>query len=418
MAVPEFTPPESPKPRARSLHRHDVVAKHQSDIDSLRLIGTTRFEPLSDVKNILVTGGAGFIGGWVTRHLTVQYPEYNVVCFDKLDKVASLSNVGCLKDFPNFHFEQGNLTDQATVSRVLDEHDIDCVLHFAACSHVQNSFKDPSSFTLNNVVATQRLLDAVRHHGRVRRFIHVSTDEVYGDAVDEFVDETKQFMPTNPYSASKAAAEMYVWAYSKSFGIPVVVVRSNNVYGPGQYPEKIIPRFYTLLSKQQPLTIQGSGLNVRRYLYGADAADGFDTLLHKGVVGEAYNIKSGSSVTNLEVAVRMLELFGYSPQDFMHRLAWIADRPFNDHDYRVDGSKLEALGWRQRVPFADGLRATVDWYRKNLLVWWPDATETVSVTSSATVRCDARGGHGEVKGVSHEVTVEEISGSSSPVAMD
>lgn len=135
---------------------------------------------------------------------------------------------------------QGNLTDQAAVSSLLAEHDIDCVMHFAACSHVQNSFEDPSSFTLNNVVATQRLLDAVRHHGgpgRLRRFIHVSTDEVYGDAVDEFVDETKQFMPTNPYSASKAAAEMYVWAYAKSFGIPALVVRSNNVYGPCQYPE-------------------------------------------------------------------------------------------------------------------------------------------------------------------------------------
>lgn len=145
---------------------------------------------------------------------------------------------------------QGNLTDQAAVSRLLAEHDVDCVMHFAASSHVQNSFEDPSSFTLNNVVGTQRLLDAVRHHagpGRVRRFIHISTDEVYGDAVDYSVDETEQFMPTNPYSASKAAAEMYVWAYAKSFGIPVLVVRSNNVYGPCQYPES---KPYTLLPMQ------------------------------------------------------------------------------------------------------------------------------------------------------------------------
>lgn len=191
-------------------------------------------------------------------------------------------------------------------------------------------------------------------------------------------------------------------------------------------PAEIIPRFYTLLSEQQPLTIQGSGLNVRRYLYGADAADGFDTLLHKGSVGEAYNLNSAFAVTNLEVAVRMLELFGYSPQiDFRHRLAWIADRPFNDHDYRVDGSKLEALGWRQRVPFAEGLRATVGWYRKNINMWWPDVTKTISLTSTATIRDGTRSQvgnkkvngnvNGNVNGLSDEATITEISGASSPV---
>lgn len=166
----------------------------------------------------------------------MQYPEYKIVCFDKLDKVASLANVSCLDAYPNFHFVQGDLLDEHVVSSVLAEHNIDCILHFAACSHVQNSFDDPSTFTLNNVVATQRLLDAVRHHS-VRLFLHVSTDEVYGDADEEYVDETKQFLPTNPYAASKAAAEMYCWAYSKSFDIPLMVARSNNVYGPCQYPE-------------------------------------------------------------------------------------------------------------------------------------------------------------------------------------
>lgn len=159
---------------------------------------------------------------------------------------------------------------------------------------------------------------------------------------------------------------------------------------------------------------------MRRYLYGADAADGFDTLLHKGVVGEPYNLNSAFAVTNLEVAVRMLELFGYSPQrDFRHRLAWIADRPFNDHDYRVNGSKLEALGWRQRVPFAEGLRTTVNWYRKNMLVWWPDVTKTISVTSTATFCGDMRShvGNNKVKNVSDEVTITEISGASSPTVL-
>ena len=387
-------------------------------------------------------------GSWVTRHLTVRYPEYKIICFDKLDVVSSFANIRCLEAFPNFHFVQGNLMDQDALSNVFAGHDIDCVMHFAACSHVQNSFEDPSSFTYNNVVATQRLLDTVRHHGRLQRFVHVSTDEVYGDAEDEFVDETQQFMPTNPYSASKAAAEMYVWAYAKSFNIPALVVRSNNVYGPCQYPEskintlffacavfsvimhsnrvsrpaEIIPRFYTLLSDQQPLTIQGSGLNVRRYLYGADAADGFDTLLHKGIVGEAYNLSSSFALTNLEVAVRMLELFGYSPQnDFRHRLAWIADRPFNDHDYRVNGSKLEVLGWRQRVPFAKGLSATVSWYRNNMHAWWPDVAKTIDATSTATTCGDmsrSHVGNSKLNGVRDEVAFVETSGASSPVVLD
>lgn len=173
----------------------------------------------------------------MTRHLTVRYPEYKIICYDKLDEVSSLANIRCLEAFPNFHFHQGDLNDEKVVSRLLSDYNVDCVMHFAACSHVQNSFDSPCTFTLNNVVGTQRLLDAVRHYGGVRRFVHVSTDEVYGEAMEDSIDETKQFMPTNPYSASKAAAEMYVWAYAKSFNIPALVVRSNNVYGPCQYPE-------------------------------------------------------------------------------------------------------------------------------------------------------------------------------------
>ncbi|KAK0637390.1 dTDP-D-glucose 4,6-dehydratase-like protein [Bombardia bombarda] len=372
MAPREVTPPDSPK----AWKPHTLIVEHPRDDETLSLIGISRFQPRDDIKNILITGGAGFIGSWVTRHLTVQYPEYNIVCFDKLDRVASLANISCLKPFPNFSFVQGDIASSDAMSHALATHNIDCVMHFAASSHVQNSFDDAASFTHNNVVGTQVLLDCVRHHGRVKRFVHVSTDEVYGETNGEFLNETHQFLPTNPYSASKAAAEMYVHAYSKSFDIPVIIVRSNNVYGPCQYPEKIIPKFFSLLSSQKPLTIQGSGLNSRRYLYGADAADAFDMVLHKGEVREAYNVGSAFEITNLEVAVRMLQLFGYSPQaDFAKRLYWIEDRPFNDYDYRVDGSKLQALGWRQQTSFEDGLAATVEWYRKNMYIWWPSETE-------------------------------------------
>ena len=184
---------------------------------------------------------------------------------------------------------------------------------------------------------------------------------------------------------------------------------------------EIIPRFFTLLSDQQPLTIQGSGLHVRRYLYGADAADGFDTVLHKGAVGEAYHLSSSSALTNLEVAVRMLELFGYSPQiDFHHRLVWIADRPFNDQDYRVNGSKLEVLGWRQRVSFADGLSATVSWYRRNIHAWWPDMAKTSNTASMATTVGDMSRDHvsdSKLNGARDELGFEETSAGSSPVVV-
>lgn len=262
-------------------------------------------------------------------------------------------------------------------------------MHFAASSHVQNSFSDGATFTINNVVGTQTLLEAMRDHGKIARFIHVSTDEVYGETNGDFVDETKQFLPTNPYSASKAAAEMYVHAYSKSFNIPTIIVRSNNVYGPCQFPEskckhiiiasvaaidihaEIIPTFFNLLSEQKPIKIQGSGLHSRRYLYGGDAADGFDTVLHKGVIGDAYNVGSSYELTNMEVAIRMLEHFGLDPAtQFKDKLQWGPDRPFNDADYRVDGTKLRSLGWSQATPFDNGLNNTVKWYRRHLHDWW------------------------------------------------
>jgi dTDP-glucose 4,6-dehydratase len=246
----EYTPPDSPKWKSRS-----IVLEHPTDSDTLALIGNGKLSCRSDIKNILITGGAGFMyvdfnlpddgssntlglrGSWVTRHLTVQYPEYNIICFDKLDRVSSLANISCLRQLDHFTFIEGDITSVKAVSQTLSTHDVDCVMHFAASSHVQHSFEDAATFTHNNVIGTQILLDCVRRHGRVNRFVHVSTDEVYGETNGETVDETHQFLPTNPYSASKAAAEMYVHAYAKSFKISAIMIRSNNVYGPCQYPE-------------------------------------------------------------------------------------------------------------------------------------------------------------------------------------
>ncbi|KAJ5378513.1 dTDP-D-glucose 4-6-dehydratase [Penicillium cosmopolitanum] len=337
------------------------------------LTGLCKFPPLPNLKTILVTGGAGFIGSWVTRHLVRQYAEtYNVICLDKMDVVASLNNILDLFTCTNFRFLHCDLNDQHTVLFALQSYSVDCVLHFAASSHVQNSFNDPFTFTQNNVLGTQSLLEAVRSYGKIQRFIHVSTDEVYGETNGQVAMENSTPMrPTNPYSASKAAAEMYAMAYQKSFGLPIIIVRSNNVYGPGQYPEKIIPRFAGLMLKGQNLTLQGNGDNARRFLYGADAADAFDTILHKGEIGEIYNVDSSYEVSNRKVAAMMLALFGHDPvKDFGNMITWLPDRPFNDNDYAVDGNKLQALGWKQRINFDSGLEMTVDWYKKNMATWW------------------------------------------------
>ncbi|KAE8389602.1 dTDP-D-glucose 4,6-dehydratase [Aspergillus alliaceus] len=356
------TPDTSVSPSERS----------ETPIDTF-LTGLCKFEPLPNVRTILITGGAGFIGSWVTRHLVRQYAEtYNVICLDKMDVVASLNNILDLFTCPNFRFLHCDLNDQDTVLFALQTYRVDCVLHFAASSHVQNSFSDPFTFTRNNVLGTQSLLEAVRSYGKVTRFIHVSTDEVYGETNGQMATEAFTPMrPTNPYSASKAAAEMYVMAYQKSFGLPAIIVRSNNVYGPGQYPEKIIPRFTGLMLKGHKLTLQGNGDNARRFLYGADAADAFDTILHKGEVGEIYNVDSRYEITNRKVAAMILELFGHDPvKGFSNMVAWLPDRPFNDNDYAVDGSKLQALGWTQKINFDTGLAMTVDWYRKHMATWW------------------------------------------------
>ncbi|KAJ5178897.1 dTDP-D-glucose 4-6-dehydratase [Penicillium capsulatum] len=339
---------------------------------AIQLTGVGQHEPLQNVSNILITGGAGFIGSWLTRHLVAQYSHaYTVICLDRLDTVASLNNIKSLFSAPNFRFVPGNINDTRKVQSILDTYKIDCVIHFAASSHVQKSFVDPFIFTYDNVVGTHSLLEAMRRHQRITRFIHVSTDEVYGETNDHKVDEHGHFGPTNPYSASKAAAEMYVMAYRQSFGLPAIVVRSNNVYGPCQYPEKIIPTFTSLLIAGEKLTIQGDGLHTRCYLHGSDAADAFDTILHKGQIGETYNIESDYEVSNREVAARMLGLFGHDAvHDFDDYVQWIANRPFNDSCYRVDGSKLKQLGWRQRVDFPSGLAQTVEWYKGNVDTWW------------------------------------------------
>ncbi|KAF2106685.1 hypothetical protein BDV96DRAFT_507445 [Lophiotrema nucula] len=347
------------------------------------LKGSTKFEPLVDARNILVTGGAGFIACWFVRHLVLTYPDsYNVISFDKLDYCATLNNTRIIDGRPNFTFEQGDITSPSDVKKVLRKHEIDTIFHFAAQSHVDLSFGNSYQFTNTNVYGTHVLLERAREHG-VNRFIHISTDEVYGDVPKDAADlaETSILAPTNPYSASKAAAEMMVSAYRSSFNLPLITVRSNNVYGPHQFPEKIIPKFIMLLQRRSKLLLHGDGSPTRRYVYAGDIVDALDTIFHKGTIGQIYNIASKDEISNLDICHRLLALFSvpHETQEQLER--WVQnteDRPFNDQRYATDGSKLAALGWTPKTMFDEGLKITVDWYRRFGEAWWGDISRVLT----------------------------------------
>ncbi|KAL8899007.1 MAG: hypothetical protein Q9192_001788 [Flavoplaca navasiana] len=337
--------------------------------DAPILKGTTQFDPLPDVGTIMITGGAGFIGSWLVRHLVLTYPQYRIICFDKLDYCATLNNHSILDSQPNFSFFQGDVSSPADVTACLEQHKVDTIFHFAAQSHVDLSFGNSYGFTATNVYGTHVMLECAKA-AQIRRFVHISTDEVYGEVDEDSEDlmESSILAPTNPYAASKAAAEMLVNAYWKSFKLPVMIARSNNVYGPHQYPEKVIPKFSCLLQRGQKVVLHGDGKHTRRYLFAGDAADAFDTILHKGLIGQIYNIGSADEISNLTLCSKLLKEFGLSESD-----DWIShsqDRPFNDRRYAVNGQKLCDLGWQQQTPFAEGLKTTVEWYRKYGEQWW------------------------------------------------
>ncbi|KAI8061704.1 hypothetical protein BC940DRAFT_245013 [Gongronella butleri] len=334
---------------------------------------------LHDISSILVTGGAGFIGSFLVRKLVALYPQFHVYVVDKLDYCGSLHNLRAVKEFPNYTFIKGDITSSDFMSFILKEKKIDVIFHLAAQTHVDNSFGDSFEFTKNNVMGTHVMLEAAKVHN-VRRFIHVSTDEVYGEVVSrvspDCVEDT-MLAPSNPYSATKAAAECLVKAYYMSFGLPIMITRSNNVYGPYQYPEKITSKFVCSLLRGGKCYIHGDGANSRKYLYAADVADALDVIFHKGKVGETYNIGSAFEISNLDFAKRLIRLFGYAEDAIPQHLEFVPDRAFNDQRYAVDYSKLERLGWKPRMPFDEGLRKTIEWYRNRTDEWWGDISSAL-----------------------------------------
>ena len=327
---------------------------------------------------LLVTGGCGFIGSGFCRRLQKQHPYMTLVNLDFLYPCSTVA-ADLTESKDNYVFVKGDIKDRALLDKLLTDHSIDTVVHFAAQSHVDTSFTNPMLYTQDNVIGTHTLLEACRAYGKITRFVHISTDEVYGEnhaGAGTAFTETSLLKPTNPYAASKASAEMFVHSYIHSYNMPIIVIRSNNVYGPGQFPEKVIPKFMFQLLDGKKLTLQGSGNQLRSFLHVEDAVDAVLCVMFQGEVGEIYNISSIDELSIRDLAKQMLAEL--SPGELLDdRIVYVEDRHFNDKRYWIESEPLKRLGWKQRVPFSEGLRSTIDWFRKvDRSTYWSSSTST------------------------------------------
>ena len=324
---------------------------------------------------LLVTGGAGFIGSNFIFYWIKNHPEDRVVCLDKLTYAGNRATLVPVLEHPSFRFVQGDICDREAVDRLFGEERPQAVMNFAAESHVDRSIQDPGVFLQTNVLGTQVLLDACRAHGGVR-FHQVSTDEVYGDLPldrpDLLFTEDSPLRPSSPYSASKAGADLLVFAYGRTYGLPVTVSRCSNNYGPYQFPEKLIPRMIVRALAGKTLPVYGGGENVRDWLHVDDHCAALDAILQKGRAGEVYNIGGRSERTNLEIVGLICCRLEVPPEQVVH----VADRKGHDKRYAIDSGKLsQQLGWRPQVPFEAGIEETINWYLDHRYWWEPLAGE-------------------------------------------
>ena len=315
------------------------------------------------MKNLLITGGAGFIGSNFVRYMLDKYPGYHVIVYDKLTYAGNLDNLLDVKDDPRYAFVHGDICDAAKVEAVVQEHDIDAVVNFAADTHVDRSLMEPGSFIQTDVYGTYVLLEVARKFV-LERVHQVSTDEVYGQVLEGSSLETDTLVTRSPYSASKAGGDLMCTAYFVSFGLPVTITRGSNNIGPFQYPEKVVPLFITNAIDDIPLPLYGDGRQQRDYQYVLDHCQGIDVVLHQGVPGETYNLGTGVETENIVMARLILDLLG-KPYSLIQR---ITDRPGHDRRYSLNCDKIAALGWRSRHSFEDALEKTVRWYVDN--EWW------------------------------------------------
>lgn len=309
---------------------------------------------------LLVTGGAGFIGSCFVRHILNKHKGYKVINLDALTYAGNIENLDDIKENPDYTFVKGNICDRNLVRDLIKE--VDCVVNFAAESHVDNSIKHPEIFIETNVQGTLNLLQASRECG-VERYLQVSTDEVYGTlGKTGYFYETTPLAPNSPYSASKAGADMLVRAYFETYKLPVLNTRCSNNYGPYQYPEKLIPFFISRLLKGEKVPVYGDGMNVRDWLYVYDHCEAIDTVLHKGRVGEVYNIGGHNEKTNMEITRLILNAMGKDEGS----IEYVADRLGHDRRYAISNDKITSeLGWKPSVTFEEGIKLTIDWYLNN-----------------------------------------------------
>lgn len=323
---------------------------------------------------ILVTGGCGFIGSNYINAL-LRTKLFNgeafdiVINVDKLDYCSAEDNVVCDAGDVNYIFIKGSVCDKDLLRSLFESYSIEYIVHFAAQTHVDNSFDNSIDYTLDNIVGTHQLLECCRLYGRgnIKRFIHMSTDEVYGELSTihcKDSDETALLNPTNPYAATKAGAEFIVRSYYYSYNIPIVIIRCNNVYGERQYPEKIIPKFITLLKENKKLTIHGTGLTRRNFIYIDDVVRAINIIATEGADNNVYNIGSTDEYNVVEIATLLLHLIKGSGENIEDWVEYTKDRNFNDFRYAIDTTKLNAIGWKKSVHFHDGLNKTVEWYCK------------------------------------------------------
>jgi len=321
------------------------------------------------MENLLITGGCGFIGSNFINYIHEKYSNISIFNLDAMYYCASEENVHeKVRNSNNYKLLKGNLCNYDFVYYILETFEIDTIIHFAAQSHVQNSFDDSLQYTKDNVLGTHTLLEATRIYnnktGRISKIIHISTDEVYGESfINE--NETKKnehsiLCPTNPYAATKAAAEFIASSYKFSFNLPIIITRGNNVYGPNQYPEKLIPRFIKLLKEGKKVTIQGDGSCVRAFLHASDVATAIELILLKGEIGEIYNIGSDDDAeyTVRSVAEILIKLIK-GTENYKEYIEYIEDRPFNDQRYYISNEKLKSLGWEIKKEFMEGLNQLI-----------------------------------------------------------
>jgi dTDP-glucose 4,6-dehydratase len=320
---------------------------------------------------ILVTGGAGFIGGNFIYYMLEKYPKYDLVCLDKLTYAGNMSTLEKAMKNKRFTFEKGDIADKDFVGGLFKRHKFDIVVNFAAESHVDRSIENPQVFLVTNILGTQVLMDACRVNGNIR-FHQVSTDEVYGDLPldrpDLLFTETTPIHTSSPYSSSKAGADLLVLAYYRTYGLPVTISRCSNNYGPFHFPEKLIPLMITRALANQKLPVYGDGRNVRDWLYVEDHCAAIDAIMHKGKIGEVYNVGGHNEVSNIEIVKIILRELG-KPESL---ISFIADRKGHDLRYAIDPTKIHReLGWLPKTKFNDGIKRTIKWYIDNRWWWEP-----------------------------------------------